>query len=96
MPMDFDFVKQCIYKEKIYSMQDQIKAEMQEFKTFGNSVLQEVKRGNYKINLPKETFTNSDKVVLKSEYEKPKSKFKQFLSRVGNSFKNFFRWKEKN
>lgn len=96
MPMNFDYITQCCKQEQIYSMQDQMKAEFQEFNTFGNSVLQEVKRGDYKIKMPKELLSKQDKVVLSSEYEKPKSKFKQLLSRIGNSFKNFFRLKEKN
>ena len=89
-----DFLDKCAAKSHAFSAQDRMNAMYYEAKYFGNSALADIRVGNYKVMPAKDIF-HAVQDVANHEEVKPKSKFKQFLSRVGNSFKNFFRIKEK-
>lgn len=93
--MSYDYITQCNKRENINSIKDRVSAEFYERKYFGNSALSDIRVGNLKIKPATDVYASTPSVMKHPDVKKP-SKFKQFLSRIGNSFKNFFRWKEKN
>lgn len=89
-----DFLEKCSTQSHIYSAQDRMNAMYYEAKYFGNSSLADIRAGNFKVAPAKDIF-HAVQNVAEHENVKTKSKFKKFLSRVGNSFKNFFSIREK-
>ena len=90
-----DLINNCTIKENYSSAKDRMNALYYETKYFGNSALGDIRAGNLKIQPATDIYAAEPNIAEKPEF-KQKSKFKQFLSRIGNSFKNFFRLKERN